>query len=86
MTELFDFLEMFNSSLKVKTNSTSQNKPYYLGSSIYIVDSLRIYDLSIDDQSSMLASSIYTVTLFWQKCTIHIVKILFLVIYARVAF
>ena len=64
MTELFDFLEMFNSSLKVKTNSTSQNKPYYLGSSIYIVDSLRIYDLSIDDQSSMLASSIYTVTLF----------------------
>ena len=62
MTELFDFLEMFNSSLKVKTNSTSQNKPYYLGSSIYIVDSLRIDDISIDDQSSMLRSSIYTVT------------------------
>ena len=33
------------------------------GSSIYIVDILRIDDLRIDDQSSMLRSSIYTVTL-----------------------
>ena len=33
-----------------------------LGSSIYIVDTLRIDDLRIDDQSSMLRSSIYTVT------------------------
>ena len=33
-----------------------------MGSSIYIEDTLRIDDLSIDDQSSMLRSSIYTVT------------------------
>ena len=32
-----------------------------LGSSIYIVDILRIDDLSIDDQSSILRSSIYRV-------------------------
>ena len=34
-----------------------------VGSSISIVDLLRNDDASIDDQSSMLASSIYTVTL-----------------------
>ena len=34
-----------------------------LGSSIYIVDILRIDDLRIDDQSSMLRLSIYTVTI-----------------------
>ena len=33
-----------------------------LGSSIHIVDILSIDDLRIDDQSSMLRSSIYTVT------------------------
>ena len=32
-----------------------------LGSSIYIVDILRIDDLRIDDQSSILRSSIYSV-------------------------
>ena len=34
-----------------------------LGSSIYIVDKLRIDDLRIDDQSSILRSSIYN----WEK-------------------
>ena len=38
-----------------------------MGSSKYIVDTLRIDDLRIDDQSSMLRSSIYTVTEFRKR-------------------
>ena len=41
----------------------NENKTYKIGSSIYIVDTLRIEDSRIDDQSSMLRSSIYTVSL-----------------------
>ena len=47
-----------------------------LGSSIYIVDILRIDDLRIDDQSSMLRSSIYTVTDYY-----YYIIILFLLLH-----
>ena len=38
-----------------------------MGSSIYIEDLLRIDNLKIDDQSSMLRLSIYTVTVKWPQ-------------------